>query len=82
MSSVAAERCCIFASTTASLGSAAQWGLGIGRMLMTVRGVKALSGAMVCLSRVSTSIYNLMIGSLKWVVATSGQKASSLGSMP
>jgi hypothetical protein len=42
-----AVRCSSTTSTTLGLGSVAQWGLGVGRMLMDSRRTEALSGAMV-----------------------------------
>jgi hypothetical protein len=80
MSSVAAERCRIFASTTTSIVRVAQQRFGVGNIFMNVCGVEALSlvrrrgdvvVSMADLSRVFASTYNLVMGSWKWAVATS-----------
>ena len=62
------------ASTATSLGSVVLRGLGVGRVLMNVRRVEALSGAvaapMAGLSRVRASIYSLEMVLWKMAVVT------------
>ena len=62
------------ASTATSLGSVVLRGLGVGRVLMNVHRVEALSGAvaapMAGLSRVRASIYSLEMVLWKMAVAT------------
>jgi hypothetical protein len=57
-----AVRCSSTTSTTLGLGSVAQWGLGVGRMLMDSRRAEALSGVMVALTgRLARSLRRYML---------------------